>query len=308
LNLAAKSYGKLALQPGDEILLSVMEHHSNIVPWQMIAEETGARLKWIPIDERGVLLWQGEITPRTKIVAVAHISNVTGTVNPIGEIAKAAHAVGAVVVVDGAQAAPHMPADVQALDADFYAFSGHKCYGPTGVGILYGKKSLLDQMPPIAGGGDMIERVDLERTTYQQPPLRFEAGTPIIGPVVALKAAFDFIEEVGREHIAAHGQQLLARATAQLLQIPGLRILGTAPDKGPILTFLVEGIHPLDLATLIDLRNIAIRSGHLCAQPLLRTFGCEAAARASFGIYNTEEEVDQFVEAVRDAIAQLCCV
>ncbi len=299
INLVAQSYGRTYLKPGDEILISEMEHHSNLVPWQMVAKQTGATLRFIPIDERGVLQWKGWITPQTKIVALAHVSNVTGTINPIGEIGRAAHAVGAKFMVDGAQAAPHMKIDVQTLHCDFYAFSGHKCYGPTGVGVLFGKKELLESMPPIQGGGDMIERVDLEGTTYQSAPLRFEAGTPIIGPVIALKAALEFIEANRKPDL------LLPYATKRLLEIPNLKIIGTAPEKGPIITFHIEGVHPLDLSTLLDLENIAIRSGHLCAQPLLRKFGLTAAARASFGIYNTVEEVDQFVDALSKQAAQL---
>ncbi len=300
LNLVANSYGKTVLNLSDEILITEMEHHSNIVPWQLIAQATGAHLKWIPHNEQGILLWEGMITPKTKIVSLAHVSNVTGTIHPIQEIARAAHAVGAILVVDGAQGAPHMPVDVAALDCDFYAFSGHKCYGPTGIGILYGKKHLLLQMPPIQGGGDMIERVEMEKTTYQLPPLRFEAGTPIIGSAIALKAALDFIEHIGRGQIAAYEKMLLDRATSQLQEIPGLRILGTAPEKGPIITFTIEGIHPLDLGSFLDLKKIAIRTGHLCAQPLLRSFGLQTAARVSFAIYNTPEEVDLFSRAVAE--------
>ncbi len=305
LNLVAASYAREILKPGDEILISVMEHHSNIVPWQMVAEQTGALLKYIPVDERGVLLWENAIGPKTKIIALAHVSNVTGTINPIASLSRAAHLAGAVLVVDGAQGAPHIAVDVQKLGCDFYAFSGHKCYGPTGIGVLYGKKELLEKMPPVQGGGDMIVRVDLDRTTYAAPPLRFEAGTPIIGGVIALKAALDFIEKIGRSKIASHEDALLQCATVQLAAIPGLRILGTAPEKGPILTFQIEGVHPLDLATFLDLKHIAIRSGHLCAQPAMRAFGLEAAARASFGIYNTLNEVDRFCEAIQDAIRNL---
>lgn len=294
LNLVAQSYGRKVLKPGDEILITEMEHHSNLVPWQMIAKETGAILRYIPFDTRGVLEWEGTITPRTKIVALAHVSNVTGTIHPIRAIADAAHAVGAKLVVDGAQAAPHLKIDVQALGADFYAFSSHKCYGPTGVGVLYGKKELLEEMPPLQGGGDMIERVELEETSYQLPPLRFEAGTPSIAGVIGLKTALEFVEK------HKHPDTLLGFATEKLLKIPGLKIIGTAPEKGPILTFHIEGVHPLDLATLLDLKNISIRSGHLCAQPLLRKFGLTAAARASFGLYNTREEVDQLIEAVME--------
>jgi cysteine desulfurase/selenocysteine lyase len=292
INLVAQSYARNILKPSDEILISEMEHHSNIVPWQMVAKQTGATLRMIPMNSEGLLEWQGMITAQTKLVALAHISNVTGTINPIAEIGKAAHAVGAKFLVDGAQAAPHIKIDVQALHCDFYAFSGHKCYGPTGVGILFGKKELLEAMAPIQGGGDMIERVDLLDTTYQLPPLRFEAGTPIIGSVIALKSALEFIK--------AHRQpdELLPYATKALEAIPNLKIIGTAPQKGPIITFHIEGIHSLDLATLLDLKHIAIRSGHLCAQPLLRKFGLTTAARISFGIYNTRQEVDQFVEAL----------
>ncbi len=301
INLVALSYARTHLKEGDEILISEMEHHSNLVPWQM----TGFKLRFIPMNAQGVLEWQGKITPQTKLVALAHISNVTGTVNPIAEIAREAHRCGAVLLVDGAQAAPHHPIDVQALDCDFYAFSSHKCYGPTGVGVLYGKRALLEKMPPVQGGGDMIERVELERTTYQQPPLRFEAGTPSIGSVIALKAALDFIEGIGRPELAAHGQSLLQLATEGLKTVPGLSIVGTAPEKGPLITFRIEGVHPLDLATWLDLRNIAVRSGHLCAQPCLRAFGLEAAVRASFGCYNTKAEVEKFVRLVAQGAASL---
>lgn len=305
INLVARSYGKMALQKGDEIVISIMEHHSNIVPWQMIAEETGTLLKYIPVNEKGELLWQGLITPRTKIVALAHVSNVTGTINPIREIAKVAHKNGAILLVDGAQSAPHMKIDVQELGCDFFAFSGHKCYGPTGVGILYGKYDLLEKMPPITGGGDMIQKVDLNHSTYQLPPLRFEAGTPIIGPVIALKSAIDFIQEIGLDQIAEHEQKLLEKATFGLTKIPGLRILGTSLNKGPIITFVIDGLHSLDVTTLLDLQNIAIRSGHLCAQPILRHFGLETAMRVSFGIYNSEEEVHVFVRALSEIIQLL---
>lgn len=299
LNLVAQSYGRTFLKAGDEILISEMEHHSNIVPWQMVAEQTGATLRWIEIDERGVLLWENTITEKTKLISLAHVSNVTGTINPIKEIAKAAKEVGAVLVVDGAQAAPHLKIDVQDLDCDFYAFSGHKCYGPTGVGVLYGKRELLEKMPPIQGGGDMIEEVYLEKTTYQPAPLRFEAGTPLIASVIALKAALEFVEQNREPDV------LLAYATKRLLTIEGLRIIGTAPQKAPIITFDIEGVHPLDLATFLDMKNIAIRSGHLCAQPLLRKFGLTAAARCSFGIYNTLQDVDYFVDTLVQVLKTL---
>lgn len=299
INLVAMSYACNFLEPGDEILISEMEHHSNIVPWQMAAEKTGATLKWIPMNEKGVLEWEGHITKRTKLIALAHVSNVTGTINPIAEIAKAAKLVGAVFLVDGAQAAAHMKIDVQALGCDFYAFSGHKCYGPTGVGVLYGRRELLEVMPPVQGGGDMIEEVYLEKTTYREAPLRFEAGTPLIAEVVALKTALEFVEKHRGE------DQLLEIATKRLLEIEGLKIIGTALKKGPIITFVIDGIHPLDLATLLDLKGFAIRSGHLCAQPLLRKFGLTAAARVSFGIYNTEEEVYKFADALAAIVEQL---
>ncbi len=299
INLVARSFGKAFLKPHDEILISEMEHHSNFVPWQMIAKETGATLRFIPMNERGVLEWEGQITSRTKIVALAHMSNVTGTINPIALIAEEAHRVGAVLVVDGAQAAPHMKIDVRALNCDFYAFSGHKCYGPTGVGVLFGKSEWLKKMPPVQGGGDMIAWVEKEETAYQSPPLRFEAGTPIIGSVIALKAALEFVNQNRKD------DTLLEYATQKLLTIPNLKIIGMAPHKGPIITFHIEGIHPLDLATFLDIKNIAIRSGHLCAQPLLRKFGLEAAARASFGLYNTLDEVDRFAAALEQVSTNL---
>ncbi len=301
LNLVAASFAPTILRPGDEILVSHMEHHSNLVPWQMAAQKTGATLRFIPIDERGVLLWEGQIGAKTKIVALAHISNVTGTKNPIHAIARAAHKAGAVFVVDGAQAPSHIPVDVQEIDCDFYAFSGHKCYGRTGIGILYGKKEWLEAMPPLQGGGDMIARVDFASSTYAAPPLRFEAGTPLIGAAIVLKTALDFITDVGFEAIQAHEEFLLSYAMEKMKRVEGLKILGQAPEKGPILTFTLEGIHPLDLATFLDVKNIAIRSGHLCAQPLLRFFGVDAAARASFALYNTQEEIDLFCEALLSA-------
>lgn len=299
INLVAQS---LSLQPGDEILISEMEHHSNIVPWQMAARRTGATLKWLSMKPDGTLDWEGKIGVKTKLVALAHISNVTGTIHPVAAIAAAARKVGARFLVDGAQAAPFMPVDVKALDCDFYVFSGHKCYGPTGIGILYGKKEILSLLPPLAGGGDMIERVSLEETTYQLPPLRFEAGTPIIAPAIALKAALDFIENCGRKQIEAHGRSLRERVYQELVSIPGLHILGNAPETGPLLSFHIDGIHPLDLASFLDMKGIAIRSGHLCAQPLLRSLGLTAVARCSFGLYNSEQEVDFFIRTVRESV------
>jgi cysteine desulfurase/selenocysteine lyase len=299
INLVAQSYGRTFLKHGDEILISEMEHHSNIVPWQLLAEQTGAKLRWIEIDERGVLQWEGSFTSKTKIVSLSHASNVTGTINPIQEIAKAAKKVGAVVVIDGAQAAPHIKIDVQALDCDFYAFSSHKCYGPTGIGVLYGKKELLEKMPPIQGGGDMIREVHLEKSSYQLPPLRFEAGTPMIAEAIALKAALEFVEQNREPDI------LLSYATKKIQSIDGIKILGTAPHKVPILTFYIEGVHSLDIATFLDMKSIAIRSGHLCAQPLLRKFGLTSVCRCSFGIYNTLSEVDFFVEQLSKVVSSL---
>jgi cysteine desulfurase/selenocysteine lyase len=286
------------LQRGDEILLSRLEHHSNLVPWQMLAEEKGVVLNWIPVLENGALDWPCTISPKTKLVSVAHVSNVTGAIAPIREIVQAARQVGAAVLVDGAQAAPHMPVDVQALDVDFYAFSGHKCYGPTGIGVLYGKKERLRAMPPLQGGGGMVEHVDFERSSYQEPPLRFEAGTPAIGPAIGLKAALDFLQQAGLHAAAAWEQHLLKLTTDRLSEISNLRIIGTAPEKGPILTFTIENVHPLDLGALLDCKNIAIRTGHLCAQPLLCQFGCESVMRASLAIYNTEEDIERFATAL----------
>jgi len=308
INLVAASFGKAVLQPGDEVLISVMEHHSNIVPWQLICEERGVILKAIPIDERGELIleeFDRLLTDRTKIVSIAHIANATGTLNPIKEIIKRAHEKGAKVMIDGAQSAGHIPVDVQKLGADFYAFSGHKVYGPTGIGILYGKRALLEKMPPYQGGGDMIQEVTLTSSTYQRPPLRFEAGTPLIAEVMGLGAALSFIESIGRNEIAAWEQELLDHATERLQEIKGLRIIGRAPKKGAIISFVIEGLHPLDVSTLLDLRGIAIRTGHLCAQPTLRFFQVPALMRASFGVYNTLEEIDLFIEALKEAMLLL---
>ena len=302
LNIVATSLTKTFLKPGDEILVSEMEHHSNLVPWQMAAKECGATLSFIPMNEQGVLEWEGKITSKTKIVAVAHMSNVTGTMNPIAPISQEAKKVGAFLVVDGAQAAPHMPVDVQKLGCDFYAFSSHKCYGPTGIGVLFGKKELLEVMTPIQGGGDMILRVDLMETTYAPPPLRFEAGTPLIAQAIGFKAALDWIDNVTRSHLYAHTHALRTYTEEKLNEIPGLHILGQAPEKGGLITFTVDGAHPLDIATLLDAEEIAIRSGHLCAQPLLRKFGLESALRVSFAAYNTEADAERFVKALKRII------
>lgn len=299
LNLVALSWGRKHLKEGDEIAVSEMEHHSNLVPWQLLAKETGVKIRWIPMNGDGVLEYEEIIRPGVKLVAVAHMSNVTGTINPLAEIAKLAHSIGAILVVDGAQAAPHLKIDVQALDCDFYAFSGHKCYGPTGIGVLYGKQELLESMPPILGGGDMIESVTLEHTTFAPPPLRFEAGTPMIASVLGLKSALEWMERVGREEMAEKEirMRMLLEENLRTLDV---QILGNAPEKGAICTFSIEGVHPLDLASWLDLKHIAIRTGHLCAQPTLRKFGLSSAARVSFGAYNTREEVELFCQAVRD--------
>lgn len=303
INLVAQSFCKAFANEGDEILISVMEHHSNIVPWQMICQEKKLQLKFIPINERGELIFEEFeklLTDRTKLVSIAHIANSTGTINPIEEIIRCAHARGAKVLIDGAQSAAHLPVDMQKLGADFYVFSGHKAYGPTGIGILYGKKSLLEKMPPYQGGGDMIDEVTLTGSTYQRPPLRFEAGTPPIAEVVGLGAAIDYIESIGRETIAAWEQELLDYAMQRIQEVKGLKILGTAPNKGAIITFIIEDLHPLDVGTLLDLRGIAIRTGNLCAQPTLKHFGHPHVARASFALYNTREEIDLFVEALKE--------
>ena len=305
INLIAYSFGKAFIQPKDEILISEMEHHSNIVPWQIMAEDRGAVLKVIPFNNLGVLdldKYKELLSHRTKIVSITHISNALGTINPIKEMIQMAHQAGAVVLVDGAQAAPHHPIDVQDLNADFYVFSGHKAYGPTGIGVLYGKESLLNAMPPYQGGGDMIEKVTFEKTTYNVLPTKFEAGTPLIAEVMGLGSALEYIENVGRDNIFAWEQELLKELTKELHPIPGLKIIGEAPHKGGIVSFIVDGVHPLDIGTMLDLKGIAIRTGHLCAQPIMRHFGIESVARASFGLYTTKEDLDRFVQGLTEVI------
>lgn len=308
INLVAYSFGKAFLKPGDEILITEMEHHSNIVPWQIVAEDRGAVLKVAPMDDRGVLdleAFEAMLSERTKIVAVAHIANSMGTINSIKKIVQMAHAKGAKVLVDGAQAAPHFPLDVVDLDLDFYVFSGHKIYGPTGVGVLYGKEELLEGMPPYQGGGDMIEKVTFEKTTYNTLPVKFEAGTPMIAEVLGLGAAIDFLKGVGLENIRDHEKELINYATAQAHEIPGLKIIGEAPEKGAILSFIIKDSHPLDIGTMLDLRGIAVRTGHHCAQPVMKHFGIPGTVRASFGLYNTKEEIDRFFETLREIIPLL---
>lgn len=308
INLVASSFGRAFLHPGDEILITEMEHHANIVPWQLIAKERGAHLKVAPINDRGEILleeFQKLLTPRTKLVSVAHISHVTGTINPIEKIIAMAHSVGAKVLIDGAQSAPHLPIDVQKLDADFFVFSGHKALGPTGVGVLYGKKELLDAMPPYQTGGEMVDKVTFAHTTFQKLPLKFEAGTPMIAEVIGLAAALDYIETLGRSNIAAWDKNLLDYATPQLQEIEGLNIIGTAPHKGGIISFHIQGLHPLDIGTLLDLRGVAVRTGSLCAQPLLQRFAVPALTRASFAPYTTLEDIDSFVHALKQVVSIL---
>jgi cysteine desulfurase/selenocysteine lyase len=302
INLVAQSYARPRFKPGDEILITALEHHANIVPWQMVCEQTGCTLKVAPIDRRGELVfdeYQKLLSPRTKLVAVAHVSNALGTVLPVKRIIDAAHAQGAVVIVDGAQAAPHLAIDVQDLGCDFYAFSAHKVYGPTGIGVLYGRQELLEAMPPWQGGGDMILSVSFEKTTYNDLPYKFEAGTPNISGAVGMAAAMDYIEGLGIDKIAAHEQRLLQLATAELERIPGIEIIGKAAHKAAVLSFTMEGVHPHDLGTILDTEGIAVRTGHHCAQPVMTFFGIPATARASFGVYNTEKDVASLVAGLK---------
>ncbi|WP_275289236.1 aminotransferase class V-fold PLP-dependent enzyme [Halomonas elongata] len=309
INLVAGSWGRANLGPGDEVLISRLEHHSNIVPWQLLAGELGFTIKVIPVDERGVLdqvAYRDLIGERTRLVAVNHISNALGTVNPVAEMASLAHEHGALIMVDGAQAAPHQPIDVQALGVDFYAFSGHKVYGPTGVGVLYGRAELLDAMPPWQGGGEMIKTVSFETpTTFADIPHKFEAGTPAIAEVIALGRALEWVNEIGLGLIQAWETRLLEHATEGVASIEGLRILGTSPDKAAVLSFVVDGAHAQDIGLLIDQLGVAIRTGHHCAQPLLSHFGVDATCRASFAAYNTPEEIDIFVEGLERVVGML---
>ena len=302
LNLVADSYGRAFLHEGDEVILSVMEHHSNIVPWQMLRDRLGIVLRVIPMDDDGNLdmaAYEALFNERTRLVSVAHVSNVLGTVNPIREMARIAHAHGAHLLADGAQSVPHFQVDVQDLGVDFLTFSGHKMYGPTGIGVLYGRRELLEQMPPYQGGGEMIKRVTFERTTYEELPYKFEAGTPDYVGSHALAVAIQYIESIGRDKIHAHEQDLLRCALEQMDTIPGMRIYGRAREKDAVIAFNIEGIHHLDLGTLLDRLGIAIRTGHHCAQPLMERCGVEGMARASFALYNTREEVDAFVAGLR---------
>lgn len=304
INLVAQSYARPRFGPGDEIVITALEHHANIVPWQMVCEQTGCALKVAPINRRGELLYEEFaqlLNPRTRLVAVAHVSNALGTVLPVKRIVEAAHAQGAVVLVDGAQAVPHSQVDVRALGADFYAFSGHKMYAPTGIGVLYGREELLQAMPPWQGGGDMILTVSFERTTYNDLPWKFEAGTPDISGAVGLAAAMDYLEGLGVEAVAAHESRLLALATVELARIPGIELVGTAAHKASVLSFTLAGVHAHDLGTILDTEGIAVRTGHHCAMPVMTFLGIAATARASFGCYNTEDDVTRLAAGLRRA-------
>ena len=306
LNLVASSFGEGFLKAGDEAILSTMEHHSNIVPWQLLRERKGIVLKVIPMDDRGVLdldAYRALFTDRTRLVSCCHVSNVLGTINPVAEMARIAHDAGAYFLVDGAQSVPHFPVDVQALNCDFLVFSGHKIYGPTGIGVLYGKEALLDKMPPYQGGGEMIARVTFERTTYERLPFKFEAGTPDYVGTHGLAAALDYVSGIGMERIAAHEDDLTRHCMERLSrEIEGIRLFGEAPAKTSVVAFNVGHLHPMDLGTLLDRLGIAIRTGHHCAQPLMARCRVEGMARASFALYNTREEVDAFVDALRRVV------
>lgn len=304
INLVANTYGRRFLQPGDEIIISEMEHHSNIVPWQMLRDEKGLVLKAVPVSDDGEFMlseFKNMLSSKTKLVAITHTSNALGTVTPAAEIAKLAHSAGAKVLFDGSQAVVHMPVDVQALDADFYVFTGHKLYGPSGVGVLYGKEELLNAMPPFMGGGEMIAEVTLEKSTWAALPNKFEAGTPMIAQAVGLGVAVDYVTAIGMGRIAAHEQDLLNYATQRLSSVEGLQIIGTAPVKAAVISFTLGDIHPHDISTIIDRAGVACRAGHHCAQPVMDRFGVMGTTRASFGLYNTRSEVDVLVDAIERA-------
>ena len=305
INLVAHSYGILQIGAGDEIIVSAMEHHSNIVPWQMLCQERGARLRVIPINDDGEILmdeYEKLLSPRTKLVSIVHLSNSLGTINPVEQIVEMAHGYGARVLLDGAQSTPHMVIDVREIDCDFFVFSGHKLYGPTGIGVLYGKADLLESMPPYQGGGDMIKSVTFEKTIYNSLPYKFEAGTPNIGGVIGLGAAIDYVTNLGLEHISSYEHELLQYGTHSLSAVTGLRLIGTAREKAGILSFSLEGIHPHDIGTILDTEGIAIRTGHHCTQPVMDRFGVPATARASLAFYNTKEEIDALVKGIDKVI------
>lgn len=308
INLVAQTFGRANIEKGDQIIVSNLEHHSNIVPWQMIAQEKGAEIKVIPVSEEGVLdieAFKALLNPKVKLVAVNHVSNAIGTINPIVEIITLAHAVGAKVLIDGAQSVAHLAVDVQALDLDFFVFSAHKLFGPTGVGVLYGKRELLENMPPYQGGGEMIKEVSFAGTTYNELPYKFEAGTPNIADVIALGAALDYLQAIPADALAAQEEALLAYATEKLQVIPGLKIVGTAPEKIAVISFVVDGVHPQDIGVLLDKFGIAIRTGHHCAQPLMERYGLVGTCRASFSFYNTFEEIDRFVLCLEKTLQML---
>lgn len=308
VNLVANAYGQQFIREGDEIILSTMEHHSNIVPWQLLCERTGAALRVIPVNEAGELdldAFRKMLNERTKMVAIVHVSNALGTINPVETIIEAAHQYDVPVLLDGAQATPHMAIDVQALDVDFYTMSAHKAFGPTGVGLLYGKEKWLDAMPPFLGGGEMIDRVSFEKTTYNQLPWKFEPGTPNIAGVIGMARAMDYITGIGYDRIGAHEASLLRFATRSLEQIEGMRIIGQAKEKASVISFLIDGVHPSDLGTLLDMEGIAVRTGHHCTQPLMDHYQIPGTVRASFAFYNTLEEIDRLTEAIRKAMTIL---
>ena len=305
INLVMHGYGRKFISEGDEIVISAMEHHANIVPWQMLCEEKGARLRVIPMNDAGELIldeYDALLNTRTKLVAVTHVSNALGTINPIKEMIAQAHKYGVPVLIDGAQSAPHMPVDVQDLDCDFYAFSGHKMYAPTGSGIVYGKAELLEKMNPFQGGGDMIKTVTFEKTTYAELPNKMEAGTPAIASQIGLGAAIDYLNSIGREQAAVWETELLRYATERVSAIEGVRIIGTAKDKASVLSFVIDGIHPHDIGTILDQEGIAVRAGHHCAQPVMQRFNVPATARASFAFYNTKEEIDVLAQTIEKVI------
>jgi cysteine desulfurase/selenocysteine lyase len=305
INLVAHSYGRTFLELGDEIVISAMEHHSNIVPWQMVCRERGAVLRVVPMNDDGELLldrYESMIGPRTKLVGLVHVSNALGTINPVREMTEIAHRHGVPVLIDGAQAAPHLPIDVQALDCDFYAFSGHKVFGPSGIGVLYGKAKMLGALPPYQGGGEMISAVTFEKSFYKGLPGKFEAGTPNITGAVGLGAALDYVGAIGLDAMGAHEHDLLAYATERISEIPAVRLIGTAREKASVLSFVIDGVHPHDVGTILDHEGIAVRAGHHCAQPVMQRFRIPATTRASFAFYNTREEVDCLVDGVRKVI------
>jgi len=308
INLVAETWGRQNIGAGDEIIVSNIEHHSNIVPWQILIEEKGATLKVIPVNEKGELVideYRKLLNPRTRLVAVNHASNALGTINPVKEIIDAAHKAGALVLIDGAQSTVHLDIDVQGMDCDFFAFSSHKMYGPTGVGVLYGKKELLESMPPFQGGGEMIKEVTFEKTTYNDLPYKYEAGTPNIADIIAFKAAIDFVNGIGKRNIKQYEDELLQYGTGQLKEIPGVRIVGEAKEKVSVISFIVDKLHPQDLGILLDNYGIAVRTGHHCAQPLMDCYRIPGTVRASFAVYNTKEEIDELVVGLKKAIKML---